>query len=128
MFPTWNILRLPPVPPGWTGPEIVCNLSGYPFQKKIEPVGEAYQKLVRKLSGIEDETTKDKNKKEKEDVTDDAEDASTSKEQQAKFEQKRHKKVLLSGDTDDPYEIMGLAHLRWRATDEISNKHTENWF
>jgi len=106
------------VPAGWTGSEIICSLSGYPNQKKIEPVGEAYQKLLKRLSGIEETSSKDNNKTEKDEVTDDTEDTSTSKEQQAKFEQKRHKKVLLSGDTEDPYEIMGLGHLRWLATDE----------
>jgi hypothetical protein len=40
-----------------------------------------------------------------------------SKEQQAKYEAKRHKK-LLSGTLEDAYEILGLEKLRWQATDE----------
>ncbi len=38
-----------------------------------------------------------------------------SQEQQEKFEKKRHKK-LTAKQLEDPYEVLGLGHLRWQAT------------
>jgi len=107
--PTFFKMILPPSE-DWIGPsQIICGLSGYPFQRSIEAAGIGYQNLLRRLRGD------DQKEEEKKDELDDI-----SEEDQAKFEKHRHKVEHIVGD--DPYEIMGLAELRWRATeDDIKN-------
>jgi len=94
---------------GWTGIEIITKMAG-PIQKKIEPAGRGYLSLLRRLQGLEEE--------EKEEIH-------LSKEQEEKYEQKRHKKEQIHLLTEEDYYIlMGLDHLRFRATeDEIKQAY-----
>jgi hypothetical protein len=89
-------------------------LSGYPFQRKVEAAGERYEYIKSKVLLKE---YIDNDEKPDQIAEEDTED---NKEQSANYEKKRHKKneIMRSLLNDDPYEIMGLGHLRWRATEE----------
>jgi len=60
-------------------------------------------------------TEEDKDEDEEEEDEEDLLDG----DQKAKFEQKRHKKLT---HEEDYYEILGLGHLRWRATEDQIKK------
>ncbi len=85
---------------------IKSYLSGYPFKRSVEAAGEKYQTILRLLSG------------ESLGSYDSREEESVPKEEEAKYEQKRHKRDDMAKFLEDPYEILGLGHLRWRATEE----------
>jgi len=105
------LLQLLPPPSDWKGPiEHVTGLGGYPWHKKIEAAGIGYQNFVRRMRG---ETIEDKSAKED---AEEAEGADISNEDKQRFHPKKHKKTLEL--SEDPYEIMGLNNLRWRATDD----------
>eukprot|EP01116_Phalansterium_solitarium_P008413 TRINITY_DN2230_c0_g1_i1.p1 TRINITY_DN2230_c0_g1~~TRINITY_DN2230_c0_g1_i1.p1 ORF type:complete len:639 (-),score=255.63 TRINITY_DN2230_c0_g1_i1:201-2117(-) len=98
-------------PPGFEGAELVADLSGYPCQKQIEQAGEGYEQLILRRSGhLHADPVADS------DDVDEEKDAKPMTEEELKFEAKRHKKRLEV--SDDPYEILNLGHLRFRATDE----------
>eukprot|EP01111_Echinosteliopsis_oligospora_P015998 TRINITY_DN650_c0_g1_i1.p1 TRINITY_DN650_c0_g1~~TRINITY_DN650_c0_g1_i1.p1 ORF type:complete len:616 (+),score=203.02 TRINITY_DN650_c0_g1_i1:168-2015(+) len=103
-------LLLPSPPEGWTGDaEIVSPLSGFPYKRTIEPAGRAYISLLtRFVDGVyigeldEDDTEKEQNGAEEGDAQ--------------RGEKSSHKS--LTKDMDDLYDLLGLSHLRWRATDD----------
>lgn len=110
-------------PNGFSGSEVVSSLSGYPHQKKIEAAGRHYSAFIRKYLGIEEDFEDEKAKEsiKKDEEKEEAENISA--EDKKKYEQKRHKKLLQS---DDYYDILGLGHLRWKATDEDIRKACNN--
>lgn len=107
-----ELLRIEAAPSDWKGPnEVYCGLGGYPWYKTIEQAGRGYAAFIKRRSGVE-EVVEKKEEKEKEDDKD-----KVSKEDEEKFSHKRHKKAI-EAEGDDPYIIMGLDHLRWKATDD----------
>nr|BAJ99217.1 predicted protein [Hordeum vulgare subsp. vulgare] len=104
-----KVLLLLPAPADWQGKpaEVFCELSGYPFHRKIEAAGHGYQAWLKRRSGHVDEPVVEEIKS----------PLNITKEQEDMFSHKKHKKVLEMG-VEDPYEIMGLSHLRWRATED----------
>jgi len=95
------------IPIDYTGSSIISNLSGYPYKRKVEAAGKYYQEIIQKLSGQYVEEQKEL-------------EETTPIEETNKYEKKRHKKTVDISKVlvEDPYEIMGLEHLRWRATEE----------
>lgn len=104
-------LLLPSPPEGWKGPaEVVSPLSGFPYQRTIEPAGRSFITLLARFKdGIyigeleDDDTESEKN---------------GAEEGDAEGEQYSHKHKTLTKDVDDLYDLLGLGHLRWRANDD----------
>jgi len=103
---------LPPPPESWDGPsEVVASMSDWPFQRTIEPAGRGFLTLLKKLSGeYHEEDNEDDDDAEKKD--DDA-DADLRRRSSHK-----HKLHPLEQNTEDLYALLGLGHLRWRATND----------
>jgi DnaJ family protein C protein 2 len=105
-------------PTGWSGSVVSLKLSGYPFKQsienlRVEPAGTFFEAMLQRLLRGEPVT-------EEEPQIDDA--------TRAHAEQKRKKHAdgpangaasLLS---EDPYELLGLGHLRWRANEDQIKK------
>eukprot|EP01105_Mastigella_eilhardi_P005791 TRINITY_DN17503_c0_g1_i1.p1 TRINITY_DN17503_c0_g1~~TRINITY_DN17503_c0_g1_i1.p1 ORF type:complete len:621 (+),score=221.12 TRINITY_DN17503_c0_g1_i1:1426-3288(+) len=94
-------------------PVLVASASGYPNRKewKVEHAGAAFEKKAFEVLGL---APADGGAKKK---------AKSAEEQQYKdkFEKKHHGPVVTS---EDHYEVLGLAHLRWKATpDQIRLAH-----
>eukprot|EP01117_Protostelium_nocturnum_P006889 TRINITY_DN2469_c0_g1_i1.p2 TRINITY_DN2469_c0_g1~~TRINITY_DN2469_c0_g1_i1.p2 ORF type:complete len:586 (+),score=193.88 TRINITY_DN2469_c0_g1_i1:90-1847(+) len=109
------------LPSDWSGKEVInCGLGGYPCFKKIEAAGKPYQEfLLKRFFGedISSSSSTNSSSKSKEEEEEEEENEIENKEQRAKYEQKRHVR-LVSGKMDDPYEILGLEAKRWDASDE----------
>eukprot|EP01103_Thecamoeba_quadrilineata_P005051 TRINITY_DN14905_c0_g1_i1.p1 TRINITY_DN14905_c0_g1~~TRINITY_DN14905_c0_g1_i1.p1 ORF type:complete len:665 (+),score=167.75 TRINITY_DN14905_c0_g1_i1:48-1997(+) len=98
------VLLLTAPPPGWSGIEIYFGMSGWPCYKKIEAAGQPYEHFLAKRYNLKVESKEEEKKDEV-----DEEDQSKSEE----YQKKKKKKILT---TDDYYELLGLSHLRWKAT------------
>lgn len=101
------MLYIEAAPASWKGTnEVYCGLGGYPAYKTIEQAGYAYQALVRRRMGIEEVVVKAK-----------VVEAPKVNEEDDKYHPKNHKRTIETAN-DDPYVIMGLDHLRWKATED----------
>ena len=96
---------------------IFMSLAGYPNQRVIENVGEAFDIFVKKLFPSEDEDEKEDggSSSKLSDSVDDSSSEALDAEAKKNFEKKRHAWAI-SGEDADHYEIMGLGDLRWEAT------------
>jgi DnaJ family protein C protein 2 len=100
---------LPPPPQGWQGPtEVVSSLSGWPYQRTIEPAGRRFAAFLKKKTGEFHE--EEENKQEETGNAD--QDAAFS----AKMANKH--KTWSKEKAEDYYELVGLGDLRWRANAE----------
>lgn len=105
-----ELLRIEAAPADWKGPnEVYCGLGGYPWYKTIEQAGRGYAAFIKRRSGAEEEVVEKKEAKDNNFLH------TLSKEEEEKLRQ--HKKAI-EAEADDPYIIMGLDHLRWKATDD----------
>jgi DnaJ family protein C protein 2 len=119
---TWRTSRrvLMAPPAGWAGSHISKQLSGFPFKQsidslRVEAAGVNFEAmLLRKLRG------EPQVEAEEEPQIDDAtrEHAEKMRKKHAQDHSKKQTAVL----TEDPYELLGLGHLRWRATEEQIKK------
>jgi len=113
-------------------PVVVKSLAGYPNQRCIENVGEAFELLVGRLFGDTDNEADDGDGSDGDRLEEDEDDGKSgaesgdakqsdttaggksAKEVEEEFQKKRHHWAL--EDNVDYYEIMGLGELRWEAT------------
>lgn len=114
-----RLLMAPPA--GWTGASVSLKLSGFPFKQsieklRVEPAGTNFEAMLQRLLRGEPVT-------EEEPQIDDA--------TRARAEQKRKTKsaggqsigaAATNTLSEDPYELLGLSHLRWRATEDQIKK------
>eukprot|EP01122_Echinamoeba_exundans_P018057 TRINITY_DN9973_c0_g1_i1.p1 TRINITY_DN9973_c0_g1~~TRINITY_DN9973_c0_g1_i1.p1 ORF type:complete len:670 (+),score=232.91 TRINITY_DN9973_c0_g1_i1:24-2012(+) len=109
-----------PVPDGFEGHEILAS-PGAPFeQKQIEPVGAFYELLLDRIANVGHEADESENPAEADGGADDADNDEEAKKYAG------HKKKKLNRHTEDLYELLGLEHLRWQATqDDIKRAYRQ---
>eukprot|EP01029_Cantina_marsupialis_P017671 TRINITY_DN3984_c0_g1_i1.p1 TRINITY_DN3984_c0_g1~~TRINITY_DN3984_c0_g1_i1.p1 ORF type:complete len:647 (-),score=322.00 TRINITY_DN3984_c0_g1_i1:247-2187(-) len=121
-----RFLELPPIPSDYVEPEQFSSVGEF-AQKKIEAAGLPYEKMCVKLFGARKKTRSEQ----KRDAKLAAEEASKKQkksyemnEEQLKDEWEKKKHLLGAMKTDEPdwYDILGIGHLGFRATDKQIKK------
>jgi hypothetical protein len=104
---TWKIFFV-------ADPTAVARLHiGAPFeQKQIEPAGAFYELLLDRIANVGQEAINRENPAEADAVADETENDEEAK----KYGQ--HKKKKFNRHSEDLYELLGLEHLRWQATQD----------
>jgi len=102
---------LPPPPEGWQGqPEVVAQLSGWPYQRTIEPAGRYFPVFVQKKRGeFHDE---------EEEVKEEAAGGAGEDDEALRGKLSHKHKTWSKEKAEDYYELLGLTDSRWRATAE----------
>jgi len=115
---------------GWNKEEFNSVMSGWPFYKSIEAAGSAHLELVTERSmGIYSNYTKEENndqdqekeEKKEENNKQENKDNKSGDSIKEKFANRTRKKKTTEKEKDY-YEILGLGHLRWGATDKDIKK------
>lgn len=101
---------LPSPPADYSGPKVL-SLPAQPWEIPVAPVGRAYEDYMRVVHGLENLV-----------LDSCATDADQAEDDSSKFAGHRKKTVMDTLFTENYYDLLGLGHLKWKATQDDLKK------